>query len=201
MNESGQWKKLLKAVSMPHSGLSAVELRTDDDAHAIAERIGGYIAPRPHAKVEFNCALHHAASIVAEVRECAKDWPESQGVVCVCDKSPQREDRSIRFWREINFKREIVAYVKAHVVLLLKPFNYELFLSEADDLADFTPVRILLEVPEVLNPHAKLPAVRIAPHDPNAAEHFRDLDLALDVALKKNGSAPELTGRYYLPML
>jgi len=203
-----QWSKLKKAVASPHSGLTAVELgaEPDMDAAAVAQRIAGWVRPRPCAQVILNCANQGAQEVTKAVRKSAEGWVPAHGVVCVCDVSPRHEERAIALWRDMNLKREALASIDAHIVLLLKPFNYSLFMSEADDLADFAPARIHLGKSTAgqdahVDQAQGLPRFRFSFQDPHAVEHARDLERARDAAILKGGEAREIAQRFDLPLM
>jgi tetratricopeptide (TPR) repeat protein len=206
MNDWGkEWDGLRRAVEIPASALTAVEVDAEHRAKELISRLLPILEERPSATVE--AGLEESASVVFQrCHEQIIEWPLETGVLFIVFKGGYSESEAIDFWREMNALRESWAGLQCHVIFFLLPAAFRMLLQVADHLADWISLRLhfigyqpflfsKFEQKDSLN---ILLGERVSPKV--AKQNLERLEEGLRKALQYERSIDYLTKVFYLPI-
>ena len=212
-DETSEWAELRNAVRQRVSGLTAVEVDTEAHAEELIDSLEDEAAPRPTARLDLVCDGETIEETLRQARNAVEGWEPNEGVLFLLDRTSRTdtedpESPQVEFWRRMNLQREAWGNLDCHTVFFLKPGNYGLLLTSADDLADWFSLRFhLLGKPALggkpgqreMTQHqdAAVPGLL----SPDAArQQIETLEPAL--ANAADSEPPEvLARRYYLPLM
>lgn len=201
-----EWETLRRAVEIPASALTAVEVDTEHRAKDLISWLSPDLGNRPFVIVE--TALEESATEVFQrCREQIREWPLETGVLFVVFKGGYSESDAIDFWREMNALRESWAGLQCHVIFFLLPTAFRMLLQIADHLADWISLRLHFLVSEgstlfEKNPQDRNPVFYHGMLSPSVAyQNLQRMEEGLRNALKRGEKESSLIRRFYLPML
>jgi tetratricopeptide (TPR) repeat protein len=195
------------------AGLTAVEVDTEAHAEELVRSLERESSTRPTARLDLVCEGQTVQETLQRAREAVRDWEPEEGVLFLIDRTRgiETEDADspqVEFWRRMNLQRESWGALPCHTLFFLKPGNYSLFLTVADDLADWFSLRFhLLGESSAAAEYMDQPIARsqegpgIGLLPPRVArQQIEALEPALSQAVESE--SPEvLARRYYLPLM
>lgn len=213
LSQRNETEDLCHAVRQRVSGLTVVEVGTEAHAEELVETLRDVLADRPLAVFDMIAAEGAAYRLLQEARQATADWPPEKGLLCVVDRTDRIDTETpdspqCQFWRRMNLLREGWGALECHVVFFLKPRNYDLLLTVADDLADWFSLRYHLQQPpdetEVMTDR-----LLVMPTEPGLAgvspmvarQKVEILERGLSEAKAEGESPQTLSRRYYLPLI